>query len=155
LKLARSLAISEKRLLGWEPSVTTRGYDENGQQVPLSEAWETVAETEPEWDDLSRESMAGLAIFERGVHACGFHLSLTTDRANHFAIEEDECLVCASMERFERIRSEADKTVLDRMGGNKAPAALGRPSDGRITYIKPKASPAVSALLDGLTLPTE
>jgi hypothetical protein len=92
--------------------------------------------------------MAGLAIYKRGVHSCGFHLSLTKDRANHFAIEEDECLVCASMERFDRIRGEADRKVLDRMGGDKAPAALGRPSDGRVTFVKQKPSPAVEALLN-------
>lgn len=139
--------MSEKRLLGWEPKVTYRGYDEAGGRVPLSQAWEWVAETEPEWDDLQRDRMGGLVLFERGVHACGFHLSLTTDRENHFAIEEDTCLVCASTDQFDRIRAEGDKRALERIGGEKAPAGAPRPADGRITYVKPKPSPAVAALM--------
>lgn len=115
--------------------------------MPLSEAWEWVAEAEPEWDDLQRDRMAGLAIFERGVHTCGFHLSLTTDRENHFGIEEDVCLVCAATERYDRIRTDADKRAMKQMGGDDAPLGAPRPSDGRITYVKPKPSPAVAALM--------
>lgn len=150
MKLARSLTISEKRLLGWEPKVTTRGYDADGRRVPLADAWETVAETEAEWDDQQRDRMLGLALFEKGVHACGFHLDLTTDRENHFAIEESECLVCASLEKFDRIRGEADQKAMAQMGGDNAPAAAPRPSDGRITSVRPKASPAVARLLESV-----
>lgn len=121
--------------------------------MSLSEAWELVAERDPEWDDLQRDRMAGLAIFEKGIHACGYHLSLTSDPANHFKVEQSECLLCANLARFDRVQGEADQRELRQIGGDSAPAGAPRSSDGRVTSVRPKPSPAVQALLDAQNSP--
>lgn len=87
-------------------------------------------ETEPEWDDEERTRMLALRKYERDICACGFPSALTADKANHFAINQRQCPVCARSDQYMRMVAEADDRH-DKQAGDKAPAASPRPSDGR------------------------
>jgi hypothetical protein len=100
LQLARTLGVSPRRLHGWAPLTTQRGYDRDGNQVLLAEAWEIVTETEPEWSDDDRMRLLALAQYEAGVHECGFHWSLLEDKSNVFMPEMKVCPVCRGATRF-------------------------------------------------------
>lgn len=55
MKLARSLGISHRRLLGWEPA-TTYVHDDSGRLVS--------SRPEPEWDEAERGKLLALAEWE-------------------------------------------------------------------------------------------
>lgn len=99
--------------------------------MALADAWEIVTETEPEWDDRERMKMLALSVYEGGVCACGFHSSLTHDKANHFTFDSDVCPVCQGMARFERMQAARDREYEQALGGDKAPPGVARLPDGR------------------------
>lgn len=132
-------------MLGWEPVSVQRGYDQDGNQVPLSEAWEIVTETEQEWSDADRIRLLALAEYERGVCACGFHSSLTNDLANTFTFESKVCLVCRGTDRYMRIQGHADKKASDALGEN-APPGTPLPGDGRRTFVRQMAESEVAQM---------
>lgn len=94
-----------------------------------------MVKREPEWDDDERETMLALALYERGVCSCGFHQSLTRDKANVFTFEEVVCSVCAGVSRYSRIQGDADDKALKAIGDNASPGSA-RPGDGRRTFTK-------------------
>lgn len=94
---------------------------------------------ETEWDDRQRSRMQALAIYESGVHSCGWHTSLATDPAVDFQIvNEDDCQVCAARAKYERILSHADERVRKQIGDH--PAAPD-PADGRRWGFRLKSLP--------------
>lgn len=127
LRLARTLGVSPKRLEGWEPRQVQRGYDATGTPVRVVDAVEVVVETEPEWDDLQRGLLLGLAEYEKGLCECGWHESLTADKTNHFTYETRTCPVCGGGERFTRILADRDEK---KRGEKPAPGRVD-PADGR------------------------
>lgn len=88
-----------------------------------------------EWDDDAREDMLALAQYEAGICGCGFHKSLTHDKANHFTWAEDTCPVCAGASRYMRRQAAEDEKAIEALGGDPSPLAP-RPDDGRYTYTK-------------------
>lgn len=90
---------------------------------------------EVEWDDDSREDMLALAQYEAGICACGFHTSLTHDRANYFTWAEDVCPVCAGAAVHMRQQAANDDKIIEAMGTDPSPL-LPRPDDGRHIYTK-------------------
>lgn len=132
LRLARSLGQSYKRLHGWEPRRTQRGYDREGQRVALADAWEIVVETEPEWDDEERGRMLSLGRYENGVHECGFHTSIANDPTIHFTFEDDTCILCRGAAQYARIQEANDKQIRKSHGENPPPGTPD-PADGRTT----------------------
>lgn len=139
LTTARSLQISKKRLLGWEPTETQEYvYDDSGRVASVT------VRREPEWDDVSREEMLALTEYEAGICSCGFHESLTRDKSNVFSFELDHCPVCAGGERYGRLQEKEDAEEVDKLGESPAPTAP-RPSDGRRVLMRMK--PAASAAL--------
>jgi hypothetical protein len=71
LEAARSLGISRKRFLGWEPT-TTYQRDDSGRVL--------TSTVEVEWDDEERGWMLALAEHDSDVcGGCGGYLSETTD----------------------------------------------------------------------------
>lgn len=79
--------------------------------------------------------MRAFAIYERGLCDCGFHMSLTEDRSNYFAIEERRCPVCASAAKYGRIQQDADDRAKKAQGENPPPGSP-QPGDGRTTYLR-------------------
>ena len=117
--------------MGWEPTEThAYAYDEHGRLLAV-----TVTR-EPEWDDVSREEMLGLAEFEAGICDCGFHKSLTRDKRNVFSFEVDTCPVCAGRARYDRLQRKDDAEVQSRM--ENAPPTAPRPGDGRHVHMQVK-----------------
>jgi hypothetical protein len=127
LTLARTLGVSAKRLLGWEPTERHEHFDADGNLTGV-----TVVTREAEWDDFERERLIGLAVYERGVCACGFHESVASDRENHFTFEDSTCPVCRGAARYARMQAATDERQRD---DNAAPATP-RPGDGRRTFIR-------------------
>ncbi|WP_418060811.1 hypothetical protein [Pimelobacter simplex] len=82
--------------------------------------------------------MLELRLYESGVCAgCGYHKSLTGDLDNQFAIELEQCNVCAGVDKSDRIQQAADKKALKAMGGeDKIPPAQKRPTDGRRVLVR-------------------
>ena len=89
---------------------------------------------EPEWDDESRAEMLALAEYEAGICDCGFHKSLTHDKANHFKFETDRCPVCAGWARYGRLQSRDDAEEEEKLGKD-APPTMPRPGDGRRVFM--------------------
>lgn len=135
LRLARDLGISYKRLHGWEPRSVQRGYDRDGQQVALADAWTIVTEVDPEWDDDERTRMRALSAYEAGICKCGFHSSLTEDKSNFFTFQEHRCPVCAASDRKGRMQDAADEQSKKAAGENPPPGTP-QPGDGRTTYLR-------------------
>lgn len=129
--MARSLCISEKRLLGWEPTEThTYTYDDAGRVATV-----TVTR-EPEWDDAERNQMLALDAYERGVCACGFHESLIDPTTLHVTFEDRVCPVCAGAAQYGRVLSARDEEFSKALGKDASPREK-RPADGRRTFIVP------------------
>lgn len=145
LKLAREFGVSYKRLHGWEPRRVHRGYDRDGERVALADAWEIVVETEVEWDDDERTRMLALGTYEAGLCRCGFHSSLTADRANFFTFEDRRCSVCAKSEQYGRIQEQNDEAAMKAFG-EKPPPAQPRPSDGRQTFVRRMSADEVTRI---------
>lgn len=128
---------SEKRILGWEPTVTQQGFDQAGNRVGLSDAWEIVTTTEPEWDDDEREKMLGLALYRAGIcSGCGYPRTLH-DPKYHFAVEVERCPIKSAHDRFDRIQGAADEKVREAQKDNPS---MPRPSDGRLVSVRMKPS---------------
>lgn len=135
------MGISEKRLLGWEPTERHDHYDDADRLQGY-----TIITREAEWDDGQRDRLLALMEHNRNVCACGFHTSLTRDPSNQFEFEVKRCSVCAGMAQMERQQAEQDKTELERRGDN-VPPRVPRPSDGRTTLMKlvPQQAPGEQA----------
>ncbi|GHJ59130.1 hypothetical protein NOK12_16480 [Nocardioides sp. OK12] len=127
LRLARSLGVSERTLLGWVPEERHEHYDPEGNLTGY-----TVVVREAEWDDLERDKMLGLDEYEAGICACGFHQSLADDRENFFTFETRTCSVCKGQAQFSRQQHDADQ----RATPEDASPASPRPGDGRHTYTR-------------------
>lgn len=90
--------------------------------------------------------MLHLGRFEARICDCGFHESLTGDKANHFGFEVKTCLVCRGAARFARIQEDADEQERKALKDNpRAP----RSSDGRRVFTKLMSSDEVAALPHG------
>ena len=89
--------------------------------------------------------MEALGIYERGLCACGFHESLTADRANHFTFEVKTCPVCQGAAKFGRIQEHADEKADKRLGDEPAPDAA-RSADGRRTFLRQMSPLEVAAM---------
>lgn len=131
--MARSLAISEKRLLGWEPTEThVHEYDESGRLV------RTVVTRDPEWDDLEREKMQALAQYESGVCECGLHESVAAEDPD-LELVPRYCPTCAGIATAMRVVHANDDVAIKELGENPAPDAP-RPDDGRHFGLSGKVS---------------
>lgn len=84
--------------------------------------------------------MLALGAFEAEVHTCGFHRSLTRDKANHFTFETDVCTVCAGAERWGRMQQDADEQQREAASaghkGGKVPPTTPDPADGRTNLVR-------------------
>lgn len=132
------MQVSPRRLHGWEPLETHRGYDRDGNQVPLAEAFEIVIEREPEWSDADRAQMLGYQRYAAEVGPCGYHHSLTTNTDNVFQPTTSVCTVCAGMDRENRrLQAEDEKARRKVAGkdGNVDPLKPD-PADGRHVYMR-------------------
>ncbi|GEB17242.1 hypothetical protein GUY44_18875 [Pimelobacter simplex] len=89
--------------------------------------------------------MLELRLYEAGVcSGCGYHVSLTSDLDNHFAIEVDHCPVCAGVAKNDRIQHAADKKALKAMGDeDKIPSTRKRPGDGRRVSVRYRGKKSV------------
>lgn len=128
LTLARTLGVSPRRLLGWEPEERHEHYDAEGNLTGY-----TVVTRESEWGDDDRTRLLALAQYENGLHVCGFHWSLLEDPTNVFMPEHRVCPVCRGSERYERIQGKADEAAMKHAEDN--PGAP-RPTDGRSLYMR-------------------
>lgn len=79
--------------------------------------------------------MEALSAYERELCECGFHKSLSRDRANHFTFEDDKCPVCAGAAQYARIQGDRDEKAR-KARGEKRPAGMPDPADGRRTHIR-------------------
>jgi len=130
LRLARSLGVSPRRLLGWEPRTFQRGLDRDGNPCRIADAWEIVTEREPEWSDDDRAWLLALDRYERDLCACGAHRELADDKNNIFIPEWKTCSVCAGLDLVKRVKQAEDERVIKQLGED-APAGAPRPWDGR------------------------
>lgn len=102
----------------------------------MADAWTSVVETEPEWDETTRTLVEGLDQYDRDVHACGLHSSILADPENNkFRLEEDHCEMCASIARRGRVMAEADAAWEKTNPG--AEPKVPRPKDGRSLVLRP------------------
>jgi len=130
--------MSEKRLLGWEPTEThTHHYDDEGRLV------RTIVTREPEWDDVERAKMLDLADYEATLCGCGLPESVA-DEDPDLEMVERKCPVCAGLAVNYRIIHAADKEAARSLGREPAPDAP-RPEDGRRFKVRPKPPPDASS----------
>lgn len=130
-RLALTLGVSERTLLGWVPQEHHEHYDADGNLTGY-----TVISRESEWDEDEVTKLIELRIYDAGVcSGCGYHKSLTGDLDNLFAIEVDHCNVCAALAKHGRIQGADDKKAVNAMGKEPAPARK-RPSDGRHVSVR-------------------
>lgn len=127
--------ISEKRLLGWEPSeIHEHEYDDGGRIV------RTVVTRDVEWDDVERAKMQGLALYEAQICNCGLHESIAETDPD-LDIVLPVCPVCAGLAQQMRVLAESDATEVKALGDKPAASAV-RPADGRSVRLKWKKPPA-------------
>lgn len=80
--------------------------------------------------------MLGLRIYRRGVcSGCGFHHTVTANKANVFTFEDDVCNVCKGAAQYGRVQHHHDEAAVARLGERPSPMAV-RPTDGRTTTIR-------------------
>lgn len=79
--------------------------------------------------------MLGLATYEQGICACGFHSSLTGDMSNVFQPVIETCPVCAGSARYNRVLAEQDKKATKALGEDP-PASARLPDDGRHVFMR-------------------
>lgn len=136
---ARSLGISERRFLGWEPTeVHEHEYDDAGRLV------RTIVTRESEWDDAERAKALALTTYEQGIcGGCGLHHDIAKD-GPRLGLIEKVCPVCVDLASGGRQMNERYEETLRLMGKNP-PASARRPTDGlTLTYrIKPTDSQEV------------
>lgn len=141
MTLARTLGISRRRLLGWEPTETHERFDADGHMI----GW-TVTTREPEWDDVARDQLLALAHYEADVCDCGIHSSQSHDKANVYTFQTDVCPVCAGVDVYGRVQHADDDLLLDREYGEAGPPAKAPlPADGRRTYLRRASEDEVAA----------
>ena len=128
LTLARTLGVSPRRLLGWEPEERHEHYDADGNLTGY-----TLVTRESEWSDDDRRRLLALAQYEAELHTCGFHWSLLEDPDNVFMPQHRVCPVCKGSDRFQRIQDHADHKAAETANGNPS-APL--PTDGRSLYMR-------------------
>ena len=90
--------------------------------------------------------MLALAEFEGGICDCGFHESLTRNKANVFGFEVNHCPVCAGRAQYDRLQAKDDREEIEKLGEN-APPTVPRPGDGRhvrMTMQPPRLQAAVA-----------
>lgn len=90
---------------------------------------------EAEWDDVQRDRMLGLGIYEAGICECGIHESLTSDPSNHFTFEQRTCSVCRGVARYGRMMAHSDDLARKTIGENPPPGTPD-PADGRRLFVK-------------------
>ncbi len=124
LTLARALGVSEKRLLGWEPSERHEHFDAAGNPT----GW-TVVTRESEWDPIERARLLALELHDREVCACGFHESVIDD---DLAVvpQAKICPVCAGVAQYGR-KLKVDNEAADKALGSDAPPTAPRAADGQ------------------------
>lgn len=120
------MGVSEKRLLGWEPTEThDYTYDNEGRVSRV------VVTREPEWDDQQRANMLALADYEADLCECGFP-SAVADTDPDLQIKYRECPVCSGLARAVRVQDEADKRLVSQVYGQRGPQPADElPADGR------------------------
>lgn len=141
LGVAQAWATSPKRFDGWSPSFETV-YEYDGDRLIRS----ITRQLEPEWDDLTRSRVEGLARFEdESCPGCGLHASILADpEHNHFTFEERLCKVCASTATYGRVLASRDELVRKSLGED-APPTEPRPDDGRHLYLRPLTAAELAA----------
>lgn len=80
--------------------------------------------------------MLALDQFESELCQCGNHISVTEDPSNVFMPTERVCPVCAGLDQYSRIQQARDEDA-SKAAGENTPPATPRPSDGRMTYLRP------------------
>ena len=102
----------------------------------MADAWTSVVETEPEWDDNTRGLVEGLALYDLHVHRCGLHSSILEDPETYrFTFEVDDCAVCAAMAAKHRVLADEDAAWLK--AHPEAKPKDRRPADGRSVRLRP------------------
>lgn len=90
--------------------------------------------------------MLALEFYEAQIcSGCGFHKSLTHDKAEHFTFEHDVCLVCKGAAQQDRAQAQHDEAHDKRLGENASPLAA-RAADGRTTFVRRLSPDEVEAL---------
>lgn len=87
--------------------------------------------------------MLGLAVYENGVCACGFHESQIDPETLHVTFDEKVCPVCAGADAYGRYQAKRDQEF-DKGIGPDASAKVARPADGRRTYIRQMSADEVA-----------
>lgn len=138
--------MSEKRLLGWEPTEThDHAYDDEGRLV------RTVVTREVEWDDQQRANMLALADWEADLCKCGLPTALA-DTDPNIEPKYRHCPSCANLAKFARYQHAADEAWVKESEENLGRALLPsekRPTDGRVYMgfeFKDEGEPQVAAL---------
>ncbi len=127
--------MSEKRLLGWEPTEThAHEYDDAGRIV------RTTVTREVEWDDVERAKMQGLALYESQICECGLHESIAKTDPD-MDIELPVCPTCAGFAQQMRVLNARDDEELKALGQTPAPETP-RPTDGRRIMVRMKPPPS-------------
>lgn len=89
---------------------------------------------EPEYDEVTRARVEGLAQHDAEAHTCGLHPSVVNN-LGALTFEDDYCPVCAKRDAYQRFLSEQDE-AWEKAHPNADPKAP-RPSDGRSTRLRP------------------
>lgn len=101
----------------------------------MADAWSSVVETEPEWDDTTRGLVEGLALYHEHVHRCGFHQSILDDPETYrFTFATDECEMCAAFDVKRRVMAEEEAAWAKAHEG--ASPKDRRPGDGRTVVLR-------------------
>lgn len=118
--------MSEKRLLGWEPTEThVHTYDDEGRLV------RTVVTRDVEWDDQQRANMLALADWEADLCHCGLPTAVA-DTDPDMQIKYRDCPVCSGLARATRIQAANDAALVQQVYGQKgAQPSDELPQDGR------------------------
>ena len=137
-ELALELGISEKRLLGWEPTETHDHLDGDGNPCRAADAVTTRVTRDPEWDDRERAKMLGLLRYREGVHRCGIHRDVVNDPNVHLTVYHEVCEHCRQVDLFNRMQEETDRDEMHKRWGKNPPASAPHPADGRDLYVREK-----------------
>lgn len=121
--------MTPRELSGWVPAERHEHYDPDDNLTGY-----TVVIREPRLDDADLGDLLGLTQYQREVCACGYHISVATDKSNFFAPETTKCPVCAGEAQFSRALRKQDETHAERHKSD-APMAP-RPEDGRRAFMR-------------------
>lgn len=103
----------------------------------MADAWATVVEREPEWDDATRTRVEALDWHDNECcSGCGTHESILKDPENNkFDLVEKVCPICASLATYHRIVAERDDKI-SKGFGQDPPPEVARPEDGRSIHLR-------------------